>query len=109
MSLAQGGAWPTLAKELARRGGERRRAAATEYIAKRCVAMGRNLMSGVPKRRLMRSMPARQLGQDVPNRVAPVAPITHATSEATIHEASAMTIKHGFVRGEPQVIRIERS
>ena len=47
--------------------------------------------------------------QDAPNRVVPVVLITHATSEATIREALAMTVKDGVVRGEPQVIRIERS
>ena len=39
----------------------------------------------------------------------PVVLITHATPEATIREALALTVKDGVVRGEPQVIRIERS
>jgi homoserine dehydrogenase len=47
--------------------------------------------------------------KDAPDRVVPVVLITHATSEAAIREALAMTVKDGVVRGEPQVIRIERS
>ena len=39
----------------------------------------------------------------------PVVLITHATTEATIREALALTVADGVVRGAPQVIRIERS
>ena len=38
----------------------------------------------------------------------PVVLITHATSEQAIREALARTLAEGVVRGQPQVIRIER-
>jgi homoserine dehydrogenase len=47
--------------------------------------------------------------KDAPSGVVPVVLITHATSEATIREALALTVGDGVVHGAPQVIRIERS
>ena len=47
--------------------------------------------------------------KDAPSGVVPVVLITHATSEATIREALALTVSDGVVHGAPQVIRIERS
>ena len=39
----------------------------------------------------------------------PVVLITHATTEASIREALALTLADGVVRQTPQVIRIERA
>jgi homoserine dehydrogenase len=38
----------------------------------------------------------------------PVVLITHATTEASVREALALTVADGVVRPTPQVIRIER-
>jgi homoserine dehydrogenase len=40
--------------------------------------------------------------------VVPVVLMTHGTTEASIREALARTVKDGVVRQRPQVIRIER-
>jgi len=55
----------------------------------------------------LESIVQKRAGGDASSHVS-VALVTHATTEASIREALALTLQDGVVRDKPQVIRIER-